>query len=76
MTPFEPYMKEDVFSDRWFKVDEVAMIGLELVIDAMEKERFIRERLNVAQGHKSPIWIKEGWNSNLMWTIESTWRFL
>ncbi|XP_055802669.1 uncharacterized protein LOC129871719 [Solanum dulcamara] len=52
MDPFE-----DLYGRRyrspvgWFKVGKMALIGLDFVVDAMEKARLIRERLETAQSH-------------------------
>ncbi|KAH0672805.1 hypothetical protein KY290_025037 [Solanum tuberosum] len=36
----------------WFEVGEVALLGPDLVMDALEKVRMIRERLKTAQSHQ------------------------
>ncbi|WMV41873.1 hypothetical protein MTR67_035258 [Solanum verrucosum] len=53
MDPFEVlYGRRCRFTIGWFEVGEVTLIGPELVHEAMEKVRLIRERLRTAQSKK------------------------
>jgi len=45
MAPFDTfYGRRDRFPTGWFEVGEVALIGPELVYEAMDKVKLIRER--------------------------------
>ena len=53
MAPFESlYGRRCRSSVGWFEMGEMALIGPNLVLDAMEKVRTIRERLKTAQSHQ------------------------
>ena len=53
MTPFEAlYGRRCRSPVGWFEVGEMALIGPDLVLDAMEKVRVIREKLKTAQSRQ------------------------
>ena len=53
MAPFEAlYGRKCRSSIGWFEVGEIALIGPDLVFDATEKVRLIRERLKSAQSRQ------------------------
>jgi len=53
MAPFEAlYGRRCRYPIGWFEVGEVALIGPELVHEAIEKVRLIRERLRTAQNRQ------------------------
>src|SRR5688572_9445973 len=53
MAPFEAlYGRKCRSPIGWFEVGEIAMIGPDLVFDAMEKVRLIRERLKLAKSRQ------------------------
>ena len=53
MTPFETLYGRHCRSPvGWFEVGEVALLGLDLVMEALEKVRMIRERLKLAQSRQ------------------------
>ena len=53
MAPFEALYRRKCRSPiGWFEVSEIALIGPDLVFEAMEKVRLIRERLKSAQSRQ------------------------
>nr|XP_009783473.1 PREDICTED: uncharacterized protein LOC104232072 [Nicotiana sylvestris] len=53
MAPFEALHERRCRSRiGWFEVGEAELIGLDLVRQAMEKVKFIKERLKIAQSHQ------------------------
>ena len=53
MAPYEAlYGRRCRSTVGWFEVDEETLIGPDLVLYAMEKVQFIRDRLKTAQSHQ------------------------
>lgn len=58
----------------WFEVDEISLINLDLVHEAIEKNRLIRERLKMTQRKcHMPTWEEE--ILSLIFMIGFTWKF-